>query len=202
MDNHKTIVVWDLFVRIFHWALVILVGLAFLTGDDNNQVHAYAGYAVLLLITLRLVWGLIGSQHARFANFITAPGVAIEYLKGMLRGRPGYYLGHNPAAAWMVVVLLLALLLVNATGYLAQPTKISGYATAAFALITPAMADDDNDHRGEKSGSEFWEDLHEVGAGLLLTLIGLHVVGALVSSLLHRENLVKSMVTGRKIRRE
>ncbi len=99
MNNHKTIVVWDLFVRIFHWTLVILVGLAFLTGDDNNRFHAYAGYAVLLLIALRLVWGLIGSQHARFANFITAPGVAIEYLNGMLRGRPGYYLGHNPAAA-------------------------------------------------------------------------------------------------------
>ena len=133
MNNHKTIVVWDLFVRIFHWALVILVGLAFLTGDDNNRFHAYAGYAVLLLIALRLIWGLIGSQHARFANFITAPGVAIEYLKGMLCGRPGYFLGHNPAAAWMVVVLLLVLLLVNATGYLALPTQDSGYATVSIA---------------------------------------------------------------------
>jgi len=205
MSNQQPAVVWDLFVRIFHWSLVILVGVAFLTGDEKSRLHAYVGYTGALLIALRLVWGIIGSKHARFANFITSPGATLGYLKSMFRGTPRHYLGHNPAAAWMVLVLLLVLLLVNATGYLALPTQDSQNFSTNFALVTPAWADEDEDdddhHRGKASGSEFWEDVHEVGAGLLLALIGLHVFGALASSLLHRENLVKSMVTGRKIRR-
>ncbi len=206
MSNQQPVVVWDLFVRIFHWSLVILVGVAFLSGDEKSRLHAYVGYTVALLIALRLVWGIIGSKHARFANFITSPGAALSYLKSMFRGTPRHYLGHNPAAAWMVLVLLLVLLLVNATGYLALPTQGSQNFSTNFAFVTPAWADEDEDdddyHRGKASGSEFWEDVHEVGASLLLALIGLHVFGALASSLLHRENLVKSMVTGRKIRRE
>lgn len=206
MSNHQTVAVWDLFVRIFHWTLVVLVGMAFLTGDKGNRVHIYTGCAILLLIAMRLVWGIIGSKHARFANFITSPGAALGYLKSMFRGTPRHYLGHNPAAAWMVLVLLLVLLLVNATGYLALPTQGSQNFSTNFAFVTPAWADEDEDdddyHRGKASGSEFWEDVHEVGAGLLLALIGLHVFGALASSLLHRENLVMAMITGRKTLRE
>lgn len=204
MKNQQTVLVWDLFVRIFHWSLVILVGLAFLSGDEKNRLHVYLGYTVALLIALRLVWGVIGSQHARLANFITPPGAAIEYLKSMLRGTPEPYPGHNPAAAWMVLTLLLVLLLVNATGYLALPTQGSQRFAADFAFVTPAWADEykGDDHLGKASSSEFWEEVHEAGAGLLLALISLHVFGALASSLLHQENLVKSMITGRKIRQE
>ncbi len=192
MKNQQTVVVWDLFVRIFHWSLVILVGLAFLTGDEKSRLHVYVGYTVVLLIALRLVWGVIGSQHARLANFITSPGAALGYLKSMLRGTPEHYPGHNPAAAWMVLTLLLFLLLVNATGYLSLPAQSSQSFAADFSFVTPAWADEDedDDHRlGKASGSEFWEDVHEAGAGLLLALIVLHVFGALASSLLHRENL-------------
>lgn len=99
MKSQQTVLVWDLFVRIFHWSLVILVGLAFLTGDEKSRLHVYVGYTVVLLIALRLIWGVIGSQHARFANFITSPGSALGYLKSMLRGTPEHYPGHNPAAA-------------------------------------------------------------------------------------------------------
>lgn len=105
----------------------------------------------------------------------------------------------------MVLTLLLVLLLVNATGYLALPTQDSQNFATGFSFVTPAWPDEDEDddhHQGMASGSEFWEDVHEAGAGLLLALIGLHIFGALASSLLHRENLVKSMITGRKIRRE
>ncbi len=201
MDNQQTVVVWDIFVRVFHWALVILVGIAFLTGDDDSLLHVYTGYAILLLIGLRLIWGMIGSEHARFASFITSPGAALDYLKGMLHGTSRRYLGHNPAAAWMMMALILLMLLVNATGYLAQPLKSSGTgiaAQSALSFIGSAWADDDDHHREESSGSEFWEELHEAGAGLLLGLIGLHVLGALVSSLLHRENLIRGMISGRK----
>lgn len=204
MKSQQTVLVWDLFVRIFHWSLALLVGLAFLTGDDASSVHVYVGYATALLIVLRLIWGIIGSRQARLTQLIASPGAALGYLKSMLRGTPKHYLGHNPAAAFMVLALLLTLLLVNATGYLALPSQDSQNVAADFAFVTPAWADEDEDdnHLGKASGSEFWKDVHEAGAGLLLGLIGVHIFGALASSLLHRENLVKSMFTGRKIRRE
>lgn len=207
MDNHQTVVVWDIFVRTFHWILVILVGIAFLTGDDDSLLHVYTGYAILLLIALRLIWGMIGSKHARFVNFICTPTAALDYLKGMLHGTSRRYLGHNPAAAWMVMVLIVLLLLVNATGYLAQPVKGSGAevsASSVLSFVGSAWADDDDHDRDRKksSGSKFWEELHEAGAGLLLGLIVLHILGALASSVLHRENLVGAMISGKKIKRE
>lgn len=199
MKNQDTVLVWDLFVRIFHWSLVLLVGLAFLTGDEKSRVHVYAGYATLVLIALRLVWGVVGSRQARLTRLIVSPGAALEYLKSMLRGRPEHYLGHNPAAAWMVLALLLTLLLVNASGYLALPTQGIQKSTADFAFISLALADDNEDHdQHDGSGSKFWKEVHEAVAGLLMTLIALHVIGSLASSLLHRENLIKSMFTGRK----
>lgn len=124
MDNHQTVTVWDIFVRTFHWTLAILVGIAFLTGDDDSLLHTYTGYTIILLIAMRLIWGLIGSEHARLVNFIGSPVEALDYLKGMLRGTSRRYLGHNPAAAWMIIFLVVLLLLVNATGCLAQPTNV------------------------------------------------------------------------------
>lgn len=202
MKTAETVPVWDIFVRVFHWFLVLLVLLAFLTGDDARSLHFFFGYAILVLIGLRLVWGLIGTRHARFASFITPPREAWSYLKGLLTGRSRHYLGHNPAAAWMVVALLLILLLVNGSGHLAKPDQPQGYAKALkqVSLVTPAYADDDFGGEGESGG--FIGEIHEALAGLLIGLIGLHVCGALLSSLLHRENLVAAMVHGRKIKRE
>lgn len=141
MKNHQTVAVWDIFVRSFHWLLIVLVGIAFLTGDDDSLIHVYAGYAILLLIALRLIWGMIGSKYARFVNFICTPTAALDYLKGMLRGISRRHLGHNPAAAWMIMVLIVLLLLVNATGYLLNRSKVQGQKPlpVAFCLLSARL---------------------------------------------------------------
>ncbi len=167
-----TVKVWDPLVRVFHWSLVALFALAFATGDEIERVHIIAGYGVMALIAVRLLWGLAGSRHARFTDFVRGPATVLAYLRDTVSGRAPRYLGHNPAGGMMIVALLVML---TATG-------VSGY-----MMTTPT----------------YWhvkwvEELHEVTANLTLGLVALHVLGVLVSSLAHRENLVVAMFTGRK----
>ena len=114
----KTIRVWDLPVRVFHWSLVILFTLAYFTGDEENQLHIYSGYAVLGLVLLRILWGFIGTRYARFADFIYKPGSVIEYLKRLKSSSPQRYIGHTPPGGWMILALLASLLVTSATGLL------------------------------------------------------------------------------------
>ena len=167
-----TVKVWDPLVRVFHWSLVVLFAAAFATGEHLERVHILVGYGVLGLIAFRIVWGLVGTRHARFSDFVCGPGAVMAYLRDMIAGHAKRYLGHNPAGAVMIVALLMML---TATG-------VSGY-----MLTTPT----------------YWhvkwvEALHEVTANATLGLVGLHVAGVLMSSLMHRENLVLAMITGRK----
>ncbi len=203
MDNQQQVQIWDLFIRIFHWALAALVLVAFISGDDAGWVHVYSGYSILILISLRLIWGLVGTRYARFTSFVTSPEVALQYLKRMARGDAECYQGHNPAAGWMIMALLAILLVVNGSGYLALSTKGQGVSSqhSSVHLISPAYADDDKEHGGS-GGDGFFKEIHEGMAGVLLVLIVLHVCGALASSLLHRENLIKAMLDGKKIRRD
>lgn len=206
--------VWDAMVRLFHWSLVLTFFISYFTGDEENLLHIYTGYAVLGLIVFRLLWGIIGSRHARFSDFLYSPKKVIEYIKGLLSGKPQHYVGHNPAAGWMVIALLISLFVASISGlkvYAVEEGKgpLAGL-TTEFSLISSANADDDDDDKehdehgyndekgGEKEGDEFWEELHEVSANLTLLLIFLHVAGVIVSSKLHKENLVKAMITGRK----
>ena len=216
MSNIKNseIRVWDPMVRLFHWSLVLTFLISYFTGDEENLLHIYTGYAVLGLIVFRLLWGIIGSRHARFSDFLYSPKKVIEYIKGLLSGKPQHYVGHNPAAGWMVIALLISLFVASISGlkvYAVEEGKgpLAGL-TTEFSLISSANADDDDDDKehdehgyndekgGEKEGDEFWEELHEVSANLTLLLIFLHVAGVIVSSKLHKENLVKAMITGRK----
>jgi cytochrome b len=167
-----TVPVWDRFVRVFHWSLVTLFALAFVTGDEWTRLHERAGYGVAVLVGARLVWGLIGSRHARFADFLYRPATVLGFLRDTLRLRARRYLGHNPAGGLMVVVLLTLLLGLSATGIL---------------MTTDAFW-----------GEEWLEELHEAMAYGALGLVALHLAGVLVASLEHGENLVRSMVTGRK----
>ena len=167
-----TVRVWDPFVRIFHWSLLLAFSGAYLLGDDGGVAHQWLGYTVLGLVAFRLVWGVVGTRHARFANFIPSPRRLLAYTKDLVARREARHLGHNPAGAVMIVALLLTLIATGFTGWLQT--------TDAFW------------------GSAAMEEVHEIFANSMLVLIGLHVAGVVYSGLRHRENLVRAMFTGRK----
>ncbi|WP_262266484.1 cytochrome b/b6 domain-containing protein [Microvirga yunnanensis] len=168
----RTVRVWDLFVRLFHWSLVGLFAIAFMTGDEIEWLHIRVGYAIAALIALRILWGFVGSRHARFSDFVHSPGDTATYLRQAAQRKAPRYLGHNPAGGAMVVALLV---------------MIGGIAATGFAMTTDAFW-----------GSQWVEDLHEGLVYATLGLIILHVMGVIFSGLEHGENLVKAMITGRK----
>ncbi|WP_299879999.1 cytochrome b/b6 domain-containing protein [uncultured Cocleimonas sp.] len=201
--------VWDILVRLFHWSLVVIFFISYFTGDEEDLIHIYTGYVVLGLIVFRLLWGIIGSKHARFSDFLYSPTSVIKYLKGLMRGKPQHYVGHNPAAGWMVIALLLSLFVTTISGlkvYAVEEGKGPlASVTTEFSIISTANADDDdrynnddNEKGGDKNSDEFWEELHEASANFTFLLIFLHVAGVIVASKLHKENLIKAMITGKK----
>ena len=196
----QEVVVWDLGVRVFHWSLVALFTFSYLTGDELEELHAYSGYAIIGLLVFRLIWGFVGSKHARFADFVRGPREAIDYLKSMREGHPKRHLGHNPAGGAMIVVLLVGLSLLTFTGLMAYAEEGHGpLAGADVSLISTAYADhDDEGGKKGKKEDEFWEEVHEFTGNFLLVLIFLHVAGVGVSSRLHNERLVKAMISGKK----
>lgn len=171
-----TIKVWDPLVRLSHWTLVASFAIAYVTEGEGFVLllHVWAGYLVGAIVALRTVWGVIGSKHARFTDFVFHPRTSWNYLKDMLRFRSKRYLGHSPAGGAMVIVLLVGL----------AATVWSGI--KAYAPV--------------KTGAEgdLWSSLHETVAGLVLTLIVVHILGVIFASIAHRENLARSMITGRK----
>jgi len=187
MQTTYEIKVWDPLVRVFHWSLVTAFIIAFVTEDHFLALHVQAGYTIIALVLFRLVWGLIGTRHARFSDFIRGPQTVMAYLKSLLSRHPAHYVGHNPAGGWMVLALLAALLLTTLTGLLAY--GIGENAAGPFAVLG-----------GNPGGfwSEALEEVHEFLAHLTLLMVFVHVAGVIVSSLLHRENLVRAMLTGRK----
>ncbi|MBQ0959980.1 cytochrome b/b6 domain-containing protein [Ideonella sp. 4Y11] len=164
--------VWDVPVRVFHWLLVLSFAGAWLSAESERWrlLHVTLGYTVAGLVAFRLVWGLVGTTPARFASFVRGPAAVLAYLKGLLAGRAPHTTGHNPAGALAIIGLL----------GLAALTTALGWATY-------------ND-----LGGEFAEEGHELAANLMLLLVGVHLLGVLVGSLAHRENLVRAMFTGRK----
>lgn len=217
MNENKQIHVWDLFVRVFHWSLVLLFLVAYPTGDDKGSLHRNAGYVVLGLVVIRIVWGFWGTKHALFRDFICSPAKAFIYLKELVAGKPTYYTGHNPAAAWMIILLLVSSIIICLSGYAAYTTKGNkpslGFSNK-FSIVENAYADGDekeeyeDEHeererpnKAEKEEDEadsLWSDIHEMSAQFMLILIFLHIAGVAVSSIMHRENLLQSMITGGK----
>ncbi|WP_347309684.1 cytochrome b/b6 domain-containing protein [Defluviimonas sp. SAOS-178_SWC] len=191
--------VWDPLVRIFHWGLVAAFTAAWLTADDWQIAHEVAGYTVAGLVAFRLVWGLAGSRHARFAGFLKGPGETLAYIGEMARGRERRYLGHNPAGAAMVVALLLTLSGTAFSGWLmADETRVAMLPDMP-AIVAPAWADDDGDAHGARGDVEgALEEVHESLANLMLLLAALHVGGVVLASFRHHENLARAMVTGAK----
>jgi cytochrome b len=147
-------------------------------SEQWRLVHVTLGYTIAGLVGFRLVWGLIGSRHARFASFVSAPRAVAGYLLGILRGRPQHYTGHNPAGALAIVVLLGLAVLVAASGF-------AIYSDIGDDFLPDSLAD-------------AVAEAHAAAATLMLAIVGVHVAGVLVSSWLHGENLVAAMVSGRK----
>lgn len=168
----RSVAVWDPVVRLFHWLVVAGFVANMFVAEEGKLVHRWIGYAILSLILLRLLWGFIGTAHARFSNFIPTPSQLWEYGKALLVGHERRYIGHNPAAALMMIVLVLLLGVCGVTGWM--------QGLDAFW------------------GNEWVQELHKISAYTILVLAGVHTIAAVVGSLRHRENLVWSMITGRK----
>ncbi len=196
--------VWDPLIRLFHWGLVVTFFIAYFTGEEESDLHIYSGYIVLGLISFRLIWGFIGTKHARFGDFLTTPTTVMTYLKG-LADKPKRYIGHNPAGGWMIIIMLVTLFVVSWSGLKIYAIEeglgpLAGD-VPALAIINTAYADDDeheDEDEEEDFWEEFWEEIHEISSNFMLLLIALHVAGVFVSGRLHNENLAKAMLTGKK----
>ncbi|WP_275096362.1 cytochrome b/b6 domain-containing protein [Sedimenticola hydrogenitrophicus] len=183
-DNE--IKVWDLPTRVFHWTLAGSFMIAYLTEDDFIALHTLAGYTIIGLILFRLVWGVVGPRHARFSDFAHPPGSVLAYLKQVIRFRAERYLGHNPAGGAMVFALLIALILTIVSGLVTYGAEQAAGPLAGVMNDLPAYI-------GKAA-----EEVHEFFANVTLLLVLLHLAGVLVASLQHGENLVRSMINGRK----
>ncbi len=208
------VLVWDGLVRFGHWLLVLLFFVAYFTEDDALTLHSWAGYGVAIYVLIRVVWGFVGPQHARFSDFLFGPFTAAGYMKDLSLFHAKRYIGHSPAGAYMVFALLVGLLLTSVSGVallaveenagpLAPwlgPSSALEEPSSGFALTQQAQASS-GDERSQRQGSasaEALEEAHEVLANLTLILVILHIAGVVLASAVHRENLALAMVTGRK----
>ena len=168
----RRILVWDAPVRLFHWLTVLSFAGAWLTAESERWrlLHVTLGYTMAGLVVFRLLWGLVGTRHARFATFVRGPAAAGRYLRSLFGGTPEHHTGHNPAGALAIVALLALALGVSFTGW--------AHFNGVFGGWT--------------------EDVHEALANAMLALVVLHVAAVVLASRLHRENLVAAMVSGRK----
>ncbi|MBL0030342.1 MAG: cytochrome b/b6 domain-containing protein [Rhodanobacteraceae bacterium] len=166
------VLVWDAPVRVFHWLMVLCFAGAWLTAESERQrlLHVTFGYGMVVLVAFRILWGFIGSRYARFSEFVRGPRAIVGYVAGLLRRAPEHFRGHNPAGAIAILALLALAIVVPAAG-------LATY----------------NDF-----GGHWVEEAHEIGANLMLLVIAGHVAGVLLSSVLHRENLIGAMFSGRK----
>lgn len=219
-NTQSGIKVWDPLVRYGHWLLVVGFFVAYFTEDEALSVHVWAGYLVAGVVLARLAWGLVGTSHARFSDFLYRPADMVGYLKGLLKGSAMRYIGHSPAGAAMVFMLLASLVATTGSGLVVYARQenagpLAGYvatvnaerpAPAVTTAVPAARADYEgleHEERGDDSGGEnrgggFWKALHEFFANLTVFLVALHVGGVVLASFVHKENLVTAMFSGRK----
>lgn len=184
--------VWDPLVRIFHWALVASFLTAYLSAHDWFSVHIGAGYVITALVVFRLVWGVIGTEHARFRSFVRSPMIVLSHLKDFVTLSARRYIGHNPAGGAMVIALLISLTAIILTGMqlYAEADNAGPFAGLHLGQYIGLGADG--------GGKYFWEDLHVLFVNATLVLVFLHVSSVVIGSFAHRENLPRAMVTGKK----
>ncbi len=172
IPRRSAILVWDAPVRVFHWLMVACFAGAWLTAESERWrlAHVTLGYTMAGLVAFRILWGVVGTRYARFSNFVRGPAAVVCYLGTLLRRQPDHHTGHNPAGAWAIVALLVLTLVITLSGW------------AVFNDV----------------GGHWLEDAHEIVANLMLAVVGAHIAGVVISSWLHRENLIGAMISGRK----
>lgn len=164
--------VWDPLVRLFHWSVAAACFVNLFILDDGRWVHRWIGYYVAGALAVRVLWGFVGTRHARFTDFVPAPARLMDYLRAFVRGREPRYLGHNPLGALMILLLLALVAAVCLTGWMQKTDRFFGvdWVEVAHAWLTD----------------------------VLIVAIVFHIAGAVLASISHEENLVWAMVTGRK----
>lgn len=190
--ERETVRAWDLPTRLFHWTLVILMASAWISfeyaediGDYQLKWHRWNGYAILVLVTWRLLWGFVGSPTSRFASFVRSPFAALGYALDLLRGRSRHFLGHNPLGTWMVLALL-TLVAIEAILGLFTVEHNDIVAGPLYTLIS---------EEGVKHASSWhWWLFYWV----ILWVIAAHVTANVLYGLIKHEPLIKAMITGRK----
>ena len=169
----QRILVWDVPTRVFHWVLALSFAGAYLTAESERyrDIHLALGYLMLGMIVFRLVWGFVGTAYARFAAFAFKPADVVQYMRSLLSSHPQHHVGHNPAGGIAIFLLLALGLLIGLSG---------------LGLYW------------EFGDEDLFEELHEIAANLMLLVVFVHIAGVLISSVLHKENLVRAMFTGYK----
>ncbi|HET9573121.1 MAG TPA: cytochrome b/b6 domain-containing protein [Methyloceanibacter sp.] len=180
----REVYVWDPFVRLFHWTLVIAFTVAYvLTDEDVLKIHVWSGYVVGALVVARVIWGFVGPEHARFTDFVYAPGASLRYVRDLILFKAKRHLGHSPGGGAMVVTLLIFLAATVITGLVVyggdqQAGPLAGMFTKEFG--------------------ESFEGVHELIANITLALVLAHISAVILASFVFRENLPRSMFTGYK----
>ncbi len=165
--------VWDWPVRIFHWTLALCFAGAWLTSESESWKlwHVSFGYSMAVLIGFRLIWGVLGTRYARFTQFVKGPVAIKQYFTAILRGQPEHHTGHNPAGALAILAIFGTVILTVASGY------------ASY----------------EELGGEWLGELHETVASVLMGIVVIHIAAVVLMSLLNKENLIRAMLTGKKL---
>jgi len=178
--------VWDLPIRLFHWLLVFSFVAAWLTEDDDRYLdfHVFFGYIFISLLLFRLIWGIVGSHYARFNQFSYHFKTIRDYSKSLFSSHPMHFVGHNPAGSLAIFAIISLGFIVTISGLLTLGSEEQhGLFAGLFSFAE----------------GEIFHKIHEISAWLLLGVVGVHISGVIVSSWLHRENLVRAMITGYKI---
>ncbi|HWV15544.1 MAG TPA: cytochrome b/b6 domain-containing protein [Cellvibrio sp.] len=186
LAEQRTVKVWDIPLRIFHWSLVILFAVAYITnwlGTDYFTYHLWSGYAIIVLVSFRILWGIVGTYHARFINFVRNPVATAKYALSVFKRKDKHYAGHNPLGAVMVVALLLSILVQAVTGLFTNDEifnlgPLYGYISNDLSLTLTSL------HRQ----LFYW----------ILAAVALHILAVVVHVVFKRENIIKSMFSGKK----
>lgn len=186
MPDISQIKIWDPVVRFFHWSLVTAFIIAYVTEEDFLVLHSWAGYLVLILLAIRIIWGFIGTRYARFSDFLYSKETIIRFLKDTLQQKARRYLGHNPAGGAMIMLMMISLLITCVSGVVLLGADEH---TGPLAFIFTQQ---------ESTWEEVLEEVHEFFANFTLLLIIIHLAGVFVESRIHKENLVSAMITGLK----
>ena len=198
---NRKVKVWDIWVRLFHWLLVALVLLSYLTGEiggfdftmpvtdqfiSNINVHMWSGMAIFGLLVFRIIWGFAGSSTARFVNFLRSPKVIIDYVKSVLKGPVAFFAGHNPAGGAVVIIILAALTIQAGTGLFAQD---EGFFSTKGPLAF--VVGDDTSKEITGFHKQWWEYV-------VIVLVVIHIAANLFYWLIKKQDLIVAMFTGRR----